>query len=250
MSGNIVTYQLLTSPFIQNHIYCTMKRKTTYLIPACAAVFALMFAFAPTLASAESGEDMHGKWTGQKNHKMHKVIEVEGFEGSIQITEDSDRQVLKDRVTVSLSDAAKGLDVMGGHIGVAVNENGYQSLAWILMSIERDSESETATATIYVVDAGGVEETATVTKEFDHSNWNGQFNQDGKTRAGMMEKIQEKLSEPTGDANVDAVRATFVEKLQELKAALDSGDPERASELKDELKDLRSELGNIKPFQK
>jgi len=225
-----------------------MNRKTTYLIPAFAAVFALMFAFAPTLASAEYGDDMHSKWTGQKNHKMHKVIEVEGFEGSIQITEDSDKQALKDLVTVSLSDAAKGLDVMGGHIGVAVNENGYKSLAWILMSIEGDSESETATATIYVVDAGGVEETATVTKEFDHSNWNRQFNQDGKTRAGMIEKIQERLSESTGDADVDAARATFVEKLQELKAALESKDSERVSELRDELKDLRSELGNIRSF--
>jgi len=38
--------------------------------------------------------------------------------------------------------------------------------------------------------------------------------------------------------------------LQELKAALESEDSERVSELRDELKDLRSKLGNTKSFRK
>ncbi|QMU54837.1 MAG: hypothetical protein GKS07_08080 [Nitrosopumilus sp.] len=225
-----------------------MNRKTTYLIPAFAAVFALMFAVATPLAMAEYGEGMHDKGMGQKNHKMHKVIEVEGFVGSIQITENTDRQALKDQVTVSLSEAADGLDVMGGHIGVVTNENDDKFLAWTLKSVQKDSESETAIAIIHIVDAGDAENTTTVTKEFDRSNWNGKFNHDGDKRAGMMEKIQQKLFEPTGDADVDAARSTFVEKLQELDAALESEDSERASELRDELKDLRSELGNIRLF--
>ena len=236
-------------PFIQNHIYCAMNRKTTYLIPAFAVVFALMFAFAPTLASAEYGDDMHSKWAGQKNHKMHKVIEVEGFVGSIQITEDVDRQSLRDQVSVSLSEAADGLDVLGGHIGVAINENGDKYLVWTLKSIEKDSKSETATVTIYVVDAVNADNITTISKEFDRSKWNGKFNHDSDRHASMAQKL-EKLSQPTGDADVDAAKATFVEKLQELKAALDSGDSERTSELRDELKDLRSELGSIKSFQK
>jgi len=226
-----------------------MNRKTTYLIPAFAAIFALMFVFASPLAMAEPGEDMLGKWTGQKQHKMYKVIEVEEFVGSIQITEDSDKQALKDQVTVSLSEAADGLDVMGGHIGVVVNENGYKSLAWTLKSIQRDSESETVIATIYVVDAGDADNTAIITKEFDHSNWNEKFNQDGDRHVDITKKL-ERLSQPTGDADVDAVRAIFVEKLQELKASLESGDSERASELREGLKDLRSELGNVKSYQK
>ena len=225
-----------------------MNRKTTYLIPAFVAVFALMFTVASPLAMAEYSEEMYDKGIGQKHHKMHKVIEVDGFVGSIQITEDSDRQALRDQVSVSLSEAADGLDVLGGHIGVAVNENGDKYLVWTLKSIEKDSESETATATIYVVDAANADNTATITKEFDRSMWNGKFNHDGDKRAKMMEKIQQKLSEPTGDADVDAARATFVEKLQELKTALESGDSERASELREELKDLRSELGNIRSF--
>ena len=222
-----------------------MNRKTTYLIPAFAAVFALMFALASPLAIAESGNDMHDKWTGQ-NPPMHEFIEVEGFVGSIQITEDVDKESIKDQVTVSLSEAADGFDVIGGHIGVAINENGDTYLVWTLMSI--DPESETAIATIYVVDAGDANNTTTTTKEFDHSMMECKFNQDGGNHAGMMDKIQQKLSEPTGDADVDAARTTFVEKLQELRAALDSGDSERASELEDELKDLRSQVGNIISF--
>jgi hypothetical protein len=235
-----------------------MNRKTTYLIPAFAAVFALMFTVATPPAMAEYSEGMHGKEMGQKYHKMHKVIEVDGFVGSIQITEDSDRQALRDQVTVSLSEAADGLDVKGGHIGVVTNENGDKFLTWTLKSVERDSESEIAIATIYVVDAGDVSNTTTITKEFDHSERDGKYARDGdkssNTRDGdrnadKSEKF-ERLSQLTGDDDVDAARATFVEKLQELKASLESGDSERASELREELKDLRSELGNIKSYRK
>ena len=219
------------------------------MIPAFAAVFALMFAFASPIAMAEPGEDMHSKWAGLKHYKMHKVVQVESFVGTIQITEDSDRQDLKDQVTVSLSEAADGLDVMGGHISVAVNEDGDRFLVWALKSIEKDSESETVTATIYVVDAGDANNTTTITKEIVRSEKDGKFNHYGDKRADLAEKL-ERLSQPTGDADVDAVRATFVEKLQELKTALENGDSERASELREELKDLRSELGYIKSYRK
>ena len=47
-----------------------MNRKTTYLIPAFVAVFALMFTVATPLAMAEYSEGMHDKGVGQKQHKM------------------------------------------------------------------------------------------------------------------------------------------------------------------------------------
>ena len=56
-----------------------MNRKTTYLIPAFVAVFALMFTVATPLAMAEYGEGMHDKGIGQKHHKMHKVIQSRWF---------------------------------------------------------------------------------------------------------------------------------------------------------------------------
>ena len=226
-----------------------MNRKTAYLIPAFAAVFALMFAFASPIVMAELGDEMHSKWTGQKHHKMHKVVQVESFVGTIQITEDSDRQALKDQVTVSLSRAADGLDVMGGHIAIAVNENGDRYLTWALKSIEKDSESETVTATIYVVDAGDVNNTTTIIKEFDHSEKEGKFNHYKDKRADMAEKL-ERLSQPTGDVDLDAGRAAFVEKLQELKTALENEDSDMVSELREEIKDLRSELGDTRLYRK
>ena len=227
-----------------------MNRKTKYLIPSIAAVFVLMLAVAPPLAMAQYSEGMHGKFMEPMHKKMHKVIEVEGFVGSIQITDDVDKHTLKDQVSVSLSEAASGLDVMGGHIGVVTNENGDKFLAWTLKSIEKDSESKTATVTIYVLDAGDVSNTATVTKEFGHFQkyWKNGYNED--RLAQKADRLEQKLSEPTGDADVDAARATFVEKLQELSQAIQDGDSDRVSELRKELKDLRSELSNIKSYRK
>ena len=220
-----------------------------YLIPAFVAIFTLMFAFASPLALAESSGDIEEKWTGQKHHKKHKIIEVEGFVGSLQITEDIDRKILRELVTVSLSEAANGLDVVDGHIGVVKNENNEKFLAWTLKSIDKNPETEIATVTIYVVDAVDIDNTATITKEVDRSKRDGKINQDGKRHSDRIEKLEQRFSQQTGNADIDAARATFVDKLQELKAAFESEDYELVSELRNELKDLKSGLGN-KSFQK
>lgn len=220
-----------------------MNKKTTYLIPAFVAVFALMFAVATPLAMAESSEGMFDNKMGQKHKKMHKVIEVDGFVGLIQITEGVDRQALKDQITVSLSDAASGLDVLGGHIGAVINENGDKYLVWILKSVEKDSESGIATITIYVIDAANVTNTATVTREIDQSE------RDEKSLdriSNIIDRLEVKISESSGNADIDAARSTFVEKLQELRQAIQDGDSEKISELREELKNLRSELGNMR----
>ena len=241
---------MITSAFIENSICCTMNKKTTYLIPAFAAVFALMFAFAPSLAMAELGDDMHDKWKDHKNHKIYRVVDVDGFVGSIQITEGTDRESLKDQITVSLSEAADGLDVMGAHIGVAVNENDDKFLVWTLKSVEKDSEFGIATVTIHVVDAADVNNTAVTTKEIDHSQRDGKSYKNFTSHSDKIDRIQEKLSEPTGDADLDALRSTFVEKLEELQEAIENGDSETISELRDELKNLRGEMSSLNSYRK
>jgi hypothetical protein len=223
-----------------------MTTKKTYLIPAFAAIFALMFAFASPLAMAESGDEVQTKWNGQKNHKMHKVIEVEGFVGSIQITEDADRKALRDQVSVSLSEAADGLDVIGGHIGVVTNENGDKFLVWTLKSVEKDSESEIGTVTIYVVDAANADNTTTVTKEFDRSEFIGKSNHDGERRAGNIDNLLQKFSEPTGDEEVDELGEQLVEKIGELKEAQEEGDSDKVQELRQEVKDLLQQLRELR----
>lgn len=146
-----------------------MKKTSKFILPAFVAAFALAFVVATPYVMAESGYGMHS-FDGAKSHKGHWAIQVEGFEGTIQITEDVDKKTLKDKVTVSLSEASAGLDVQKASLGVAVNENGEKYLVWKLVSIITDSESGTATKTINIVDAGDVDNTALVTKEFDKSS--------------------------------------------------------------------------------
>ena len=132
----------------------------------------------------EDGED-YDKGMGHKNKKMHRVIEVAGFVGSIEVTEDSDRQALKEQVTVKLSEAATaaenaGLDVKKGKIGVVTNENDDQYLAWTLIEVEKDLEAETGTITVYVVDAVNSSNTATFTEEIDFSERDGKRGYNGE----------------------------------------------------------------------
>jgi hypothetical protein len=140
-----------------------MNKKLVYVMPTLAAVVALMFVVATPYVLAESGEKA---WKMGKFHKHH-IIQVDGFVGSIPITEDTDRASLKEQVTVSLSEASQGLDVHMAKLGKVTNENGEKFLAWTLVSV--DKNDDTVTFTIHVVDAGDVDNTAQITKEFDHS---------------------------------------------------------------------------------
>jgi len=157
-----------------------MKTARKYLIPAFVAAFALMFAVATPYVIAEGGDYTHAKW-GAKYHKMHKAIEVnleEGKSWAIPLPEDFNKESiksLKEDVSVSLIDAANAAhsagvdDVMKASIGIAIDQNGNKGVAWILASMNMDEEAQTATANIFVVDAGDITNTAETTKEFDHS---------------------------------------------------------------------------------
>ena len=121
-----------------------MTTKTKYLLPAFVAIFALMLVAATPYVSAQDSE------RSLANHmwKKHMPILVEGFEGSIQITEDSNREELKSQVTVSLSEAAEGLEVYKARLGAVVNENDEKFLVWLLSNAEKDPESGIVTVTI------------------------------------------------------------------------------------------------------
>ncbi|MCH9658242.1 hypothetical protein K0U27_06035 [archaeon] len=102
-------------------------------------------------------------------------------------------------------------------------------------------------ATIHVVDAADAANTTSITKEIDYSQ---KIEKIMDRLSNKIDRFEERGSELSGDADIDAARATFVEKLQKLKVALESEDSERVSELREELKNLRSELGNTKSFRK
>jgi len=217
-----------------------MTTKTQYLLPAFVAIFALMFVVATPYVAADEDDSRFA----QQNGKKHMPIQVEGFEGSIQITDDSDRQEIKSQITVLLSEAAAGLDVHKAHLGVVVNENDDRFLVWILANVEKDAEFETAIATIYVVDAGDLSNTATITKEIDLSEKtrDGKRTRDGDGMANKIERLEERFSEPTGNEELDDLQTQFLEKIRELKEAHEEGDSDKVQELRKELKDLREQL--------
>ncbi len=152
-----------------------MKKTSKYVLSAIVVTFALAFVVATPLVMAESSYGMHS-YDSAKSHKGHWAIPVEGFVGSIQITEDDNRETIKDQVTVSLSEAAANYpDVKKAKLGIAVNEDGDKFLVWKLVEFNKDSDSETAMMTIYIVDAGNADNIKKVTKEFDkdshHQKW-------------------------------------------------------------------------------
>jgi len=152
-----------------------MKRPSKYIVSALVAAFALAFLVATPYVMAESGYGMHSYHDGAKSQKGHWAIQVEGFEGSIPITEDSDRTTLKEQA-ISLSEAASDYpNIKKAKLGKAINENGDKFLVWKLVDFSKDSESGTAKMTIYIVDAGDAKNTAEITKEFDktshHDKW-------------------------------------------------------------------------------
>ena len=225
-----------------------MNTKTKYMIPVFAAVFALMFVIATPYVMAEGAD--HAKWAGEKDqNRGHHVILVEGFTGTIQIPEEMTKEThdeLKNQITVSLGQAvsiaeSNGVtDAMKASIGIAENGEGNKYVVWTIASMNKDTESETMTANIFVVDAGDSTNFTTVTKTFDHSEMKG------KMYGDKMEKFQQKFSEPTGNADVDAARANFLDLTQQLRDAIKNGDAETAQSLKKQLEEIRPSFLNMR----
>jgi len=233
-----------------------MDSKTKYMIPAFVAVFALMFAFTPFVMAQEDGEhteEKHAKWGGEKYSKQgnhgKKAILVEEFTGTIQIPEEMTKEThdeLKDQITVSLGQAVsvaesnRVTDAMKASIGIAKDGEGNKYVVWIIVSIDKDSESETVTKNIFVVDAGDAANFTTVTKSFDHSEMKEGMHGD---KTAKFEKFQQKFSESTGD--VDAARAQFLDLMQQLRDAYENGDTETAQSIKDQLHELKQIFLNV-----
>ena len=175
-----------------------MKNTSKYMLPVLVAAFALVFVIATPYVMAESGYENHSWKDGQKHHKGHMIIHVDNFVGSIQISEDMDKEshkALKEQVTVSLSEASQGLDVMKGSLGIAVNEDGEKFVVWKLVSMDKNENSETISATIHVVDAANAANKVTVTKEFDHSMKSQRHGDYGKMKGHFADLTDEQRAE-------------------------------------------------------
>ena len=242
-------------PFIQNTMKLAMNTKTKYMIPAFAAVFALVFTFAPYVMADGGAPAM---WGDSTKHSMeHKgpmgphAITIEGFTGTIQIPKEMTMEThdsLKSQVKVSLSQAvsiaeANGFtDAMMASIGVVDNGADNKYLVWTITSMNKDAESKTMTANIFVVDAGNPANFVTTTKTFDHPKMCEGMHWD-KTAS---ENFHQKFSESTGNADVDAARAHFLDLMQQLRDAYKNGDTNAAQAIKDQLHDLKQTFLDMK----
>ncbi len=144
-----------------------MKTARKYLIPAFVAAFALMFAVATPFVMADYGDGY------AKYHKKHWAVQVSNDFKGIPIPEDATHQSLKDEINISLSQAAsKYPDAKKAKLGIAVNDNG-KYVVWKVIEMTMDSETNTKSMMIHVIDAGAesIDKAATedVPKEFDHS---------------------------------------------------------------------------------
>lgn len=216
-----------------------MNTKTKYLIPAIAAIFALTLVFATPYVIAEEGDITHAKW-GAKHFEMHHSLVVEGFVGAIPLPEEFSKesmQTLKNDVTVTLSQALGAAeaaedfnadDVMKASIGIVQGQDDKKFVTWTLASMNMDAQ--TATATIFVVDAGNKDNTATVQKEFDPtmkdrkmSYMHGKANLqdlDEDTKAELKSAFQSlKDARASGDqAQIDTAKANLKSLFESIKA--------------------------------
>ena len=59
-------------------------------------------------------------------------------------------------------------------------------------------------------------------------------------------KIEEKLSEGTGNAETDDLKSQFLDILRQLQTAITNGDDAQADSLREQLNDLRSQMTDLK----
>jgi len=171
--------------------------------------------------------------------KKH-LVQVEGFEGTIPITEDSDKSALK-ASAIPLSEAAANYpDVKKAKLGVVGNENGDKFLVWKLVDFIKDSESKTTTMKIYIVDAGDVDNTAEITKEFDHSM---KYTRDGD------HKWSHKMNGHFGDLTPEE-QAEKMAQFKEMKEAFASLSEEDHEKIMSHFKDMKGQYADLTEEEK
>ena len=214
-----------------------MKKTSKYILPALVAAFALAFVIATPYVMAESGYGMHSYHDGAKSHKGHWAIQVEGFEGSIPITEDSDKATLKEKA-IPLSEAAADYpNVKKAKLGKAINENGDKFLVWKLVDFSKDSESGTTKMTIYIVDAGDADNTTEITKEFDKSSHHDKW----AHYKGMKDKF--------ADMTPEEREAKFAQ-YKEMKEAFASISEEDQATIMSHFKNMKGEFADLTEEEK
>ncbi len=205
------------------------------------AIVALMLVASP-MAMAESGHN--------GMDKKYKPLLDSRFEGTHTVTEDMDKASLKDQITVSLSEAADGLDVTSARLGTVTDgETSY--LVWILESNRIDSESKIKTVTLHIVDVADASNTSInivqhdLSKKQNNMNDNPQHNYEGVNK---HEKnfAKDRIPLKTGNAELDSLKQAFFDKLTEMRDARNADEKELVADIRAELTILREQINQLR----
>ena len=219
----------------------------------------------------EQYQEHHADKMANKYNKHHHqmMVNVEGFVGAISIpdmSEVNDKKAvyeeLKSQITVKLSEAAAaaedaGLDVMKGELGKVVNENNEKFIIWKLIEKNKDADSDTIIKTILVVDAADITNTATLTKEYDHSMKEDRHsNEVHKNALSDPERIEDKIAkieQKINEGNLSPEQAEnkvqFVYLLRQLQTAISEGNDAEAGSLREQLQEIRNQMIDLKKFR-
>jgi len=208
-----------------------MNGKIKFIIPAFAAVFALMFVFATPHVMAEGGD--YSKWSGADHHK-HMKIQIGELSGSEPVTRETIHDK-KDKV-IALSVATYNYpDAKKASIGIAVNDAGEKFLVWKIITMTKNDDG-TKSVTIHVVDALLGYEITTIEKSFDRSSMDGKW-----SHHGMHDKFAELTPEER--------EAKFAQ-FKEMKQAFSSISDEDRELIMTHFKEMKQEYATLSDEEK
>jgi len=209
-----------------------MNRKVKFMIPAFAAVFALMFVFTIPHVMAESGD--YSKWGSADHHKKYMKIQLGELSGSEPVTRETIHDK-KDEV-IALSVATYNYpDAKKASIGIAVNDAGEKFLVWKIVTKTKNDDG-TKSVTIHVVDALLGYEITKIEKSFDRSSMDGKWSHHG---------MHDKFSELTPEER----EAKFAQ-YKEMKQAFSSISDEDRELIKTHFKEMKQEYATLSDEEK
>ncbi len=208
-----------------------MNTKTKYIIPAFAAVFALMFAVVAPYAMAEGGD--YSKWDGTTHHKKHMKIQIGELSGSKAVTRETAHDEMDN--TIALSVATYNYpDTKKASLGMAVNDAGEKFLVWKLVSMTKNDDG-TKSVTINVIDALMGYKITTIEKSFNHST------DDKWSHHSMMAKFADMTPEQ---------REEKFAQFKEMKEAFSSISEQDREIITSYFKEMKAEYATLSDEQK
>ena len=209
-----------------------MNGKIKFMIPAFAAVFALMFVFVTPNVMAEGGD--YSKWSGTDHHKKYMKIQIGELSGYEPVTRETIHDKKDEVITLSVA-TYNYPDAKKASLGIAVNDAGKKFLVWKIVTMTKNDDG-IKSATIHVVDALMGYEITTIEKSFDRSSMDGKW-----SHHGMHDKFAELTPEER--------EAKFAQ-FKEMKQAFSSISDEDRELIMTHYKEMKHEFANLSDEEK